>query len=74
MRLVFRSSLKSDCALNLTAAQAASANGFALDFAVHNYMNLLGVRSPDTASLAIGMADIVAMHDSLSADFTEFSH
>ena len=63
-----------DSALHLAAAQAAGAYGHAGSSAVHQNTNLLGVRSPGAARLAIGVANIVAVNDALVADFTEFAH
>ena len=63
-----------DSALHLAAAQAAGAYGHAGSSTVHQYANLLGVRSPGAARLAIGVANIVAVNDALVADFTEFAH
>ncbi len=65
---------ESDRTLHLAAAQTAGAYGHASRTSVHENTNLLGVRSPGAASLAIGMADVIAVYDALMADFTEFAH
>lgn len=67
-------SCESDRTLHLAAAQAAGAYGHAGRSSVHKNTNLLGVRSPGAASLAIGMADVISVYDALMADFTEFAH
>ena len=72
--MLIRCGYASDCALHLAAAQAAGAHGHAGSITVHQYANLLGVRSPSAARLAIGVANIVAVNDALVADFTEFAH
>ena len=61
-------------ALNLVAAQAAGAHGHALRNAIYQHANLLRVRSPGAARLAVGVADVVAVNDALAADLTKLSH
>ena len=61
-------------ALNLLAAQAAGAHRHALRNAVDQHANLLRVRSPGAARLAVGVADIVAVGHALAADFTKLTH
>lgn len=55
-----RTVLKLQSALNLVAAQAASAHGHALRSTIDDNANLLRVRSPGAARLAVGVADVVA--------------
>ena len=61
-------------ALNLVAAQTARADGHALGNAVHENFNLLRVRSPGAARLAVGMAHVVSVNDALAANLTKLSH
>ena len=61
-------------ALNLLAAQAAGAHGHALRYAVDHHADLLRVRSPGAAGLAVGVADVVAVNYALTAYFTKLSH
>ena len=61
-------------ALNLVAAQAAGAHGHALRSTIDDDANLLRVRSPGAARLAVGVADVVAIHDTLAANLTKLSH
>ena len=61
-------------ALNPLAAQAAGAHRHALRNAVDQHANLLRVRSPGAARLAVGVADVVAVHDTLAANLTKLSH
>lgn len=41
---------------------------------VHLYADALGIRQQDAIALAVRMADIVATHGALLANFTDFSH
>ena len=66
--------LKLQSALNLVAAQAAGAHGHALRGTFNDHANLLRVRSPGAARLAVGVADVVAVHDTLAANLTKLSH
>ena len=66
--------LKLQSALDLIAAQAAGAHGHALRGAFNDHANLLRVRSPGAARLAVGVADVVAVNDALAADLTKLSH
>ena len=66
--------LKLQSALDLVAAQAAGAHGHALRGAFNDHANLLRVRSPGAARLAVGVADIVAINYALAAYFTKLSH
>ena len=66
--------MKLQSALNLVAAQAASAHGHALRSTINDDANLLRVRSPGAARLAVGVADVVAIHDTLAANLTILSH
>jgi len=66
--------LKLQCTFNLLAAQATGANGHALRYAINQDTNLLRVRSPGAAGLAVGVADIVAVNYALAANFTKLSH
>ena len=59
---------------DLIAAQAAGAHRHALRHTIDENTNLLRVRSPGAARLAVGMADIVAVNHALAADFTKLSH
>ena len=61
-------------ALDLVAAQAAGAHGHALRGAINRHANLLRVRSPGAARLAVGVADVVAVYDALAANLTILSH
>ena len=69
-----RQILKLQSSLDLAAAQAASAHGHALRGAFNDHANLLRVRSPGAARLAVGVADVVAIHDTLAANLTKLSH
>ena len=62
------------CTFNLLAAQATGANGHALRYAINQDTNLLRVRSPGAAGLAVGVADVVAVNDAFTADLTKLSH
>ena len=75
-KLCFRKcfDLKLQRAFYLLAAQAASANGHALRYAINQDTNLLRVRSPGAAGLAVGVADVVAVNYALTAYFTKLSH
>ena len=66
--------MKLQSALNLVAAQAASAHGHGLGSTIHENFNLLRVGSPGTASLAVGMAHAVSVNDTLAANLTKLSH
>ena len=61
-------------AFDLVATQATSANRHALYGAINENSYLLRVRSPGTASLTVGVADIVAINYALAAYFTKLSH
>ena len=75
-KLCFRKcfDLKLQCTFNLLAAQATGANGHALRYAINQDTNLLRVRSPGAAGLAVGVADIIAVNYALTAYFTKLSH
>ena len=66
--------MKLQCAFDLVATQAASANGHALGSAIDENFYLLRVGSPGAARLAVGVADIVAINYALAANFTKLSH
>ena len=66
--------LKLQSALDLVAAQAAGAHGHALRGTFNDHANLLRVRSPGAARLAVGVADVVAINDTLAANLTKLSH
>ena len=66
--------MKLQCAFDLVATQAASANGHALGSAIDENFYLLRVGSPGTASLTVGVADIVAINYALTANLTKLSH
>ena len=66
--------LKLQSALDLVAAQAAGAHGHALRSTIDDDANLLRVRSPGAARLAVGVADVVAINDTLAANLTKLSH
>ena len=61
-------------ALDLVAAQATRAHGHALGSAIHENFDLLRVRSPSAARLAVGVAHVVAVNDALAANLTKLSH
>ena len=61
-------------ALDLVAAQAAGAHGHALRGAINRHANLLRVRSPGAARLAVGVADTIAINYALAANLTKLSH
>ena len=64
---------KSDSALNLAAAQAASANIDVLGGAVDNSLNTLHVGLPHTVGTPMGVADLDAESHTFSANLT-FCH
>ena len=70
----FKEDYASDGSFDFAAAQTPRANGHTNGVAVFHHMHVLGVGSPGTAGLAIGVADVVAMHDTLAAYFTIFTH
>ena len=59
---------------DLIAAQTARANGHALRNAVDENFDLLRVRSPGAARLAVGVAHVVSVNDALAANLTKLSH
>ena len=61
-------------ALNLAAAQATSADVHVTNGAADIHANTLGVRQPNAVGLAVGVADVVAGHSALLANFTDLSH
>ena len=61
-------------AFDLVATQATSANRHALRSTINENSYLLRVRSPGTARLTVGVADIVAINYALTANFTKLSH
>ena len=64
----------SDGSFDFAAAKAPGANGHANGVTVLHYVHILGVGSPSTAGLTVGVADVVAMNDALAAYFTIFTH
>ena len=66
--------VKLQAALHLIAAQATSANRHALGNAIYQHADALGIRSPSTTGLAVGMADVVAVYHAFSAHLTKLSH
>ena len=65
---------KLQSAFDLIATQATSANRHALYGTINENSYLLRVRSPGTASLTVGVADIVAINYALTANLTKLSH
>ena len=61
-------------ALNLAATQATSADVHVANGTADIHANTLGVRQPNAVGLAVGVADIVAGHSALLANFTDLSH
>ena len=62
------------CALNLAAAQAASADVHVTNGTVNGHTDTLGIRQPNAIALAVGVADVVAAHGALLANLTNLSH
>ena len=60
--------------LDLAAAQATSADVHVTNGAADGHANTLGVRQPNAVALAVGVADVVAAHSALLANFTNLSH
>ena len=60
--------------LDLAAAQATGANVHVTNGAADGHANTLGVRQPNAVALAVGVADVVAAHSALLANFTNLSH
>ena len=65
---------QSQSALDLAAAQAASADVHVANGTADGHADTLGVRQPNAIGLAVGVADIVAGHSALLANFTNLSH
>lgn len=63
-----------DAARNLTGTEATGANVHLGRFAVNYDMHALNVWRPAALGLAVRVADQIAGHDTLFADFTIFSH
>jgi hypothetical protein len=61
-------------AVNLAGTEATRANIHLGRFPVNDDMHALDVRRPAALGLAVGVADQIAGHDTLFADFTIFSH
>ena len=61
-------------ALDLAAAQATGADVHVTNGAADGHANTLGVRQPNAVALAVGVADVVAAHSALLANFTNLSH
>ena len=60
--------------LDLAAAQATGADVHVTNGAADGHANTLGVRQPNAVALAVGVADVVAAHSALLANFTNLSH
>ena len=60
--------------LDLAAAQATGANVHVTNGAADGHANTLSVRQPNAIALAVGVADVVAAHSALLANFTNLSH
>jgi hypothetical protein len=63
-----------DAAVNLAGTEAPRANAHLARFPVYDDMHALDVRRPATLGLTVGVADQIAGHDTLFADFTVFTH
>jgi hypothetical protein len=61
-------------AANLAGTEAPRANVHLGRFTVDDDVHTLDVRRPATLGLAVGMADQIAGHDTLVADFTVLTH
>ncbi len=59
---------------NLAAAQAASAHIQVRRTAIDQHANALNVGSVHTTGLVFSMADAIAVHQTLVADFTVLAH
>ena len=59
---------------DLTAAEAAGANIQMRRTAVHQHANALDIGGVHTTGLVFGMADAVAVHQTLVAHFTILAH
>ena len=59
---------------NLTGTEAPGAHIHLRRLTVHDDMYGLDIRRPAALGLAIGVADQIAGHDTLIADFTELTH
>ena len=60
--------------LDLAAAQATGADVHVTNGAADGHANTLSVRQPNAIALAVGVADVVAAHSALLANFTNLSH
>ena len=60
--------------LDLAAAQATGADVHVTNSTADGHANTLGVRQPNAVALAVGVADVVAAHSALLANFTNLSH
>ena len=60
--------------LTLPERRATRTNIHLSRFPVNDNMHALDVRRPAALGLAVGVADQIAGHDTLFADFTIFSH
>ena len=60
--------------LDLAAAQATGADVHVTNGAADGHANTLSVRQPNAVALAVGVADVVAAHSALLANFTNLSH
>ena len=60
--------------LDLAAAQATGADVHVTNSAADGHANTLSVRQPNAIALAVGVADVVAAHSALLANFTNLSH
>ena len=60
--------------VNLAGTQAPRANIHLCRFPVNDNMHALDVRRPAALGLAVGVADQIAGHDTLVADFTVLTH
>jgi len=61
-------------AANLAGAEAPRANIHLCRSPVNDNMHALDVRRPAALGLAVGVADQIAGHDTLVADFTILTH
>lgn len=61
-------------ALNITAAQATGTHVHPAGSTVHDHADALDIGSPDTMTLAVGMADIIAVHRAFFANLTKLTH
>ena len=59
---------------HFTTAQATGADVHVTNGAADGHANTLGVRQPNAVALAVGVADVVAAHSALLANFTNLSH